>query len=81
MCSGILSTQWTNVTVAKRKREEDREKTEKTNHNINKYFSNGPIASAPKPKVPTSGYSAVFETDFGHSRSPLSKTLHSWPTC
>lgn len=39
------------VTVAKRKREEDKEKHEKTNHSINKYFSNGPIASAPKPKV------------------------------
>lgn len=37
--------------VAKRKREEDREKTERTNNSINKYFSNGPTASAPKPKV------------------------------
>ena len=68
-------------TEAKRKREEDREKTVKTNHSINRYFSNGTIASAPKPKVPKFGNSAVFETDFGHSLSPLSKTLHLWQTC
>lgn len=37
--------------IAKRKREEHREKAERTNNSINKYFSNGPVASAPKPKV------------------------------
>ncbi len=37
--------------AAKRKREADKEKKEKTNHNINKYFNNGPVAAAPKPKV------------------------------
>ena len=39
------------MNTAKRKREEDREKTERTNNNINKYFSNGPVSAAPKPKV------------------------------
>jgi len=38
--------------LAKRKREEDREKEEKVNHNINKYFSAKPVvAAAPKVKV------------------------------
>jgi len=38
--------------LAKRKREEDREKEEKVNHNINKYFSAKPAtAAAPKVKV------------------------------
>lgn len=37
--------------AAKRKREEDREKDEKTNHKILNYFNNGPVAAAPKPKV------------------------------
>ena len=36
---------------AKRKREEDQEKIERTNNNINKYFKNGPVTAAPKPKV------------------------------
>ncbi|KAL8715063.1 MAG: hypothetical protein Q9220_001020 [cf. Caloplaca sp. 1 TL-2023] len=36
--------------AAKRKREEDQERTERTNNNINKYFSNGPITATPKPK-------------------------------
>ena len=53
--AALLQGNGLTFTVAKRKREEDKEKTEKTNHSINKYFSNGPIASAPKPKVPTSG--------------------------
>ena len=37
--------------AAKRKREEDHEKSEKTNHKILNYFNNGPVAAAPKPKV------------------------------
>jgi DNA polymerase alpha subunit A len=37
--------------AAKRKREEDKEKNEKTNHKIMNYFNNGPTAAAPKPKV------------------------------
>ena len=36
--------------AAKRKREEDREKEDQTNHKILNYFNNGPVA-APKPKV------------------------------
>ncbi len=36
--------------AAKRKREEDREKDDRTNHKILNYFNNGP-AAAPKPKV------------------------------
>ncbi len=39
------------ICIAKRKREEDQDKIEKTNNSINKYFSNGPVAAAPKPKV------------------------------
>lgn len=39
------------MSVAKRKREEEKDKFEKTNNSINKYFSNGPVAAAPKPKV------------------------------
>ena len=35
----------------KRKREEDQEKNEKTNHKILNYFNNGPAAAVPKPKV------------------------------
>ena len=37
--------------AAKRKREEDRENNEKTNHKILNYFNNGPTAVAAKPKV------------------------------
>ncbi len=37
--------------AAKRKREEDQEKNEKTNHKIMNYFNNGPTTAAPKPKV------------------------------
>ena len=34
--------------TAKRKREEDKEKVEKTNNSINKYFNKGPTAVKPK---------------------------------
>ena len=38
--------------AGKRKREEDREQDEKTNHKIMNYFNNGTVtAAAPKPKV------------------------------
>ena len=37
--------------AAKRKREEDRERNEKTNHKILNYFNSGPTAPAAKPKV------------------------------
>ncbi len=37
--------------AAKRKREEDREKNEKTNHKIMTYFNNGPTAIVAKAKV------------------------------
>lgn len=43
--------QETKTLKAKRKREEDLEKTEKTNNSINKYFSKGHTAAAPKPKA------------------------------
>lgn len=36
--------------AAKRKRDDDREKEDRTNHKILNYFNNGPVA-APKPKV------------------------------
>lgn len=38
--------------AAKRKREEERERDEKTNHKIMNYFNNGSVTTAaPKPKV------------------------------
>lgn len=37
--------------AAKRKREEDREKEEKTNHKILNFFNSGPAAQTAKPKV------------------------------
>lgn len=37
--------------AAKRKREEEKEKTDKTNHKILSYFNAGQTTSAPKPKV------------------------------
>lgn len=39
--------------AAKRKREEEKEKNEKTSHKIMNYFNNGPANAAPKPKVGT----------------------------
>ena len=39
------------VSVAKRKWEQEKEKIEKTNNSINKYFNIGPVVTAPKPKV------------------------------
>ncbi|KAL8775944.1 MAG: hypothetical protein Q9194_003481, partial [Teloschistes cf. exilis] len=49
--------------AAKRKREEDREKTERTNNSINKYFSNGPVVSAPKPKPVATAEDNAFMAD------------------
>lgn len=37
--------------AAKRRRDEEKEKQEKTNHKIMSYFNNGPVAKASKPKV------------------------------
>ncbi|KAL2048654.1 hypothetical protein N7G274_000566 [Stereocaulon virgatum] len=49
--------------AAKRKREEDKEKTERMNNSINKYFSNGPVAAAPKPKPVATVEDAAFMAD------------------
>ncbi|MCJ1449944.1 DNA-directed DNA polymerase alpha catalytic subunit pol1 [Mycoblastus sanguinarius] len=49
--------------AAKRKREENKEKMERTNNRINKYFSNGPIAAAPKPKPVVTVEDAAFMAD------------------
>ncbi|KAI4118514.1 MAG: hypothetical protein LQ345_001448 [Seirophora villosa] len=49
--------------AAKRKREEEREKAEKTNKSINKYFSTGPVAAAPKPKPAATADDAAFMAD------------------
>ncbi|KAI4179272.1 MAG: hypothetical protein LQ346_007229 [Caloplaca aetnensis] len=49
--------------AAKRKREEDRERVEKTNKSINKYFSTGPVAAAPKPKPAPTAEDAAFMAD------------------
>ena len=40
-----------NSKAAKRKREEDKQRKEKINNGISKYFNKGSNASAPKPKV------------------------------
>ena len=45
--------------ASKRKREEENEKNEKTNHKIMNYFNNGPVITAPKPKVGTSASERV----------------------
>ncbi|KAL8811543.1 MAG: hypothetical protein Q9200_001712 [Gallowayella weberi] len=49
--------------AAKRKREEDHEKTEKTNHSINRFFSKGPVATAPKHKPVATADDAAFMAD------------------
>ncbi|KAJ9620331.1 DNA-directed DNA polymerase alpha catalytic subunit pol1 [Knufia peltigerae] len=48
--------------AAKRKRDEDREKDERTNHKIMNYFNNGPVA-APKPKIQTTAEDEAFMAD------------------
>lgn len=65
------------MTIAKRKREEDKEKTERTNNSINKYFSNGPIAVAPKPKVSSLTRLFMCDTDTFLSLLLLSRMLLS----
>lgn len=50
-----------NGKAAKRKREEDKQRKEKINNGISKYFNKGSGASAPKPKVSaTLQYSEVY---------------------
>ncbi|KAL8689477.1 MAG: hypothetical protein Q9218_004858 [Villophora microphyllina] len=49
--------------AAKRKREEDREKTERTNNSINKYFSNGPVAPISKSKPLATAEDNAFMAD------------------
>ena len=66
------------MTVAKRKREEDKEKAERTNNSINRYFSNGPAAAAPKPKVSSSTQLHMRCTESSPSLLLLSKMLLSW---
>ncbi|MCJ1383406.1 DNA-directed DNA polymerase alpha catalytic subunit pol1 [Xylographa soralifera] len=46
--------------AAKRKREEEKEKTEKTNNSINRYFNNGPVAVVAKPKPAATADDAAF---------------------
>jgi hypothetical protein len=48
----VIVSRYTDEVIAKRKREEDREKEEKVNNSINKYFTAKPAAvAAPKAKV------------------------------
>ncbi|KAL9135444.1 MAG: hypothetical protein Q9175_003373, partial [Cornicularia normoerica] len=49
--------------AAKRKREEDKEKTERTNNSINKYFRNGSVAATPKSKPVATVEDAAFMAD------------------
>lgn len=67
--------------AAKRKREEDKEKIEKTNNKIMDYFSNGPVVVAAKPKV-RAFQSVVRRNTHLHGRllSRLKIKL-SWLTC
>ncbi|EXJ58249.1 DNA polymerase alpha subunit A [Cladophialophora yegresii CBS 114405] len=51
-----------NGKAAKRKREEDREKEDRSNHKILNYFNNGPVA-APKPKIQTTAEDEAFMAD------------------
>ncbi|MCJ1390503.1 DNA-directed DNA polymerase alpha catalytic subunit pol1 [Xylographa bjoerkii] len=49
--------------AAKRKREEEKEKIEKTNNSINRYFNNGPVAVVAKPKPVATADDAAFMAD------------------
>ncbi|OAL38306.1 hypothetical protein AYO20_02365 [Fonsecaea nubica] len=49
--------------AAKRKREDDREKEDRSNHKILNYFNNGPVAAAPKPKIQTTAEDEAFMAD------------------
>ncbi|MCJ1289454.1 DNA-directed DNA polymerase alpha catalytic subunit pol1 [Xylographa carneopallida] len=49
--------------AGKRKREEEREKIEKTNNSINRYFNNGPVAAVAKPKPVVTADDAAFMAD------------------
>ncbi|KAI9700773.1 MAG: DNA-directed DNA polymerase alpha catalytic subunit pol1 [Candelina mexicana] len=67
--------------AAKRKREEDREKNEKMNNGINKYFNSAPVAAVPKPKPVATAEDAAFMADLlgemdsnvTRSRTPAAK--------
>ncbi|EHY60019.1 DNA-directed DNA polymerase alpha catalytic subunit pol1 [Exophiala dermatitidis] len=48
--------------ASKRKREETREKDERTNHKILNYFNNAPV-TAPKPKIQTTAEDEAFMAD------------------
>jgi len=67
--------------AVKRKREEEREKDERTNHKILNYFNNGPVATT-KPKVYRST-AFCFSTDTDHRGryKPRRKTRLSWRIC
>ncbi len=60
------------------KREEDKEKVERANNSINKYFSNGPVAAAPKSKVRCWLLMYIQPADLINSLLPLLKTRPSW---
>ena len=66
------------MSVAKRKREEDKEKVERANNSINKYFINGPVAVAPKPKVSFPLPHCISCTDAFTSLLLLSRMPLSW---
>lgn len=66
--------------AAKRKREEDKQRKEKINNGITKYFNNGAAAPAPKPKVSWSDERCAGSqmSDSRYSLSLLLKTRPSW---
>ena len=67
------------VPLAKRKREEDQERIEKTKNNINKYFSNKPAAAAAaaKTKVRSRLYLTNSWANYVFSQLPQPKTMLS----
>jgi len=64
--------------AAKRKREEDREKEDKSSNKILNYFNNGPVV-APKPKVSLHPFHKLSNAN-PSSYKPLPKMRPSWPT-
>jgi DNA polymerase alpha subunit p180 N terminal len=67
--------------AGKRKREQDQEKNEKTNHKILNYFNNGPVVAVPKPKVLHFSFLIVASTYNTYRFKRLRKMKPSWLIC
>jgi hypothetical protein len=64
--------------AAKRKREEDREKEDRSNHKILNYFNNGPVA-APKPKVCSSVARVLLSLMLPGTNNCRGRSVHGRP--